>query len=262
MSSFFDPDSDSDDAGPAAALTPPTTSAAEPSEAPAAPRKPKLKRAGIAGRVAQRQPTFGESDDELGATGTRAPSPKRKQPPKATGGGGVLRLGFASAKTWPSAVAQQHDLDRRVVVYALNSDMRVGADEVVRPLESRRGDPTATFDVNENEQSFDDEKKRCWDGGHDECEGLVFTAYEVGRRLVAEDNLAVLIVSTRGGDAARALCGMTAKVVHKLTEKTHATAIVGTRAVQPSNELGKKLVKKTGEWSEVVARQAVHSLLA
>ena len=214
----------------------------------------------LSGRAAPDQPVFGDSDDELLGV-TTAPTPARKvskAPAVRPRGAAGTRLAFASARTLTSTVSAHSDLDRRVTVVILNvSTVCKSADEALAAYEYKSFSPTVAFDVRE-----DDEVAGGWDPGHDELEGIVYTAYEIARILIADEDVAVVVASKLGGDAARSLCGAAGQAVRRLAGKEKAKSIVGVRVVQPSTALAKRVVEKIGDWSEVVARRAIHSLLA
>lgn len=176
------------------------------------------------------QPVFdSDSDEELGAAGSRAA--KATKATKATkeakaAKAGTPRVVGASAGTVTSAVAKQEALGRDVRVIALNLAIAKVARDAEHPCTSRMRDteptPHATFDVDEGVAK----DGTGYEAGHDEVEGMAIEAWELAEWLMADSDRAVVVASTRGGDAVATLAGMLVKVARRVDAKA-ARGLVG-----------------------------------
>lgn len=192
------------------------------------------------------QPTFGDSDEELGADPTAS---GRAPPSAATHSGATLpmpRLVFASAKTAKSTIQRQVDENRDVKVFVMNESL-VDCYANAECVEMDSGKP---FDVEETPR---------WHPTRDELVGVAMAAWEVARYLAEDTDNAVVIVSRHGKDAPRFLAGCAAGAVKRLFGATDARAAVGRATVRPADVDLRRIAEKFKNWSEVVARGAIQS---
>ena len=195
-------------------------------------------------RRAAVQPTFAESDEELGADPTMA---GRAPPPCSGGALPTPRLVFASATTAESTIRRQSDDGRDVKVVVMNASL---VDRYANAECVEKGSSGDTFDVKETPR---------WQPTRDELVGVATAAWALARHLTDGRDAAVVIVSKNGRDAARFLAGCAAGAVKRLVGAAAAQAICGRAAVKPADSDLRRIVGKFKNWSEVVARSAIHS---
>jgi hypothetical protein len=205
------------------------------------------------------QPTFGDTDDELGVDPTQVPSQpankkqkKKKEENQETSDS--KRLCFASAKTVDKTIQTLLDLDYHVTVYLMNTALanrRFCGAKVADCYEYRGGAQSANFDVDESETS--------WDPGHDELVGIAHSAYEIADYLIENDRNVAIVLSTRGKDAARLLAACAAQAVRKQAPRAVATSIIGPKAPHTTGLLN-NIYQKFPTWSRITAPHEITTL--
>jgi hypothetical protein len=201
------------------------------------------------------QPTFGDTDDELGVT-TQAIKKQKVEKKKSPPAPKTHRLQIASRNTIHGVLQEMDCMGHTVRVYPLNYTIKAsGSDVEIVPCHAyRKGSPAENYDVDE---------KDGWDPGHAEMEGIAVLAYEIAEWLCENEGNAVVVVSNHCGDATRLLAGCAAQAVRRLLGKTskEASAIVGSQASKPRSSVLKKVYEDFGKWTKITARANITSML-
>lgn len=202
------------------------------------------------------QPTFGDTDDELGVT--KQPRKKQKAESKKAKVLNTRRLQIASRSTIHGVLEQLDCMGYKIRVYPLNYAIKVSgvAAEVVPCHTYRKGSPAEDYDVAE--------EKDGWDAGHAEMEGIAVLSYEIAEWLCEDETNSVVVVSNVCGDAARLLAGCTAQAVRRVLGKTSesTTEIIGSQASKPRCALLRKVYEDFGKWTKITARANICDVLS
>lgn len=199
------------------------------------------------------QPTFGDTDDELGITenSQHKPSIAKKQkkieaPPK--------RLSFASESTLYSKIDALVSIGYTVLVYPMNWRVcrwGIGSASVVECHVYRNGIQAENMDVEDYHASP-------WEPGRAELAGIAVLAYEIAETLTHDDAVAVVVVSKKGGNAVRLLAGCAALAVRRIASPEKSKSIVGAYAPQPTGKL-KKIYDAFPKWTKITAPHEIVS---
>lgn len=242
-----------------------------PSPAPCANRKASVRAPGApkpAARVARRtmlvsyvcekQPTFGDTDDELGISEEhRVPSQpvkKAKIAKKERKGPVARRLFVSSEGALLTKVDELVCNDLNVAIAPMNysiTNRKFNNDAHYMQVNSYRCDaPAENLDV--------DETGNAWEPGAAELAGIAVNAYEIADFLLESERNAVIVVSKRGGNAPKLLAGCAAQAVRKLAAREEAALIVGHQAPHPTGEL-KKVFDAFPKWTRITAPHDIAS---
>ena len=196
------------------------------------------------------QPTFGDTDDELGITDRSEKKPIAKKQKKIEAS--PKRLSFASESTMCSKIDALVSMGHTVLIYPMNYSISpVGNANLVECHAYRNGVQAENLDVDE---------RTSYEPGRAELTGIAVLAYEIAETLTDDDSVAVVVVSKKGGNAARLLAGCAALAVRRIASPDKAKSIVGGHAPQPTGEL-KKIYDAFPKWSKVTAPHEIVSVL-
>ena len=193
--------------------------------------------------LAVAQPTFGDTDDELGVSDCDdRPNPtvkKQKRPAK--------RLDFASESNLAAKLDALACNGRSVFVFPMNyatGNRAAGIAHVVECFAYRNGVQAENLDV------VDETKE--WEPGRAELAGIAVAAFEIAEILTTDDTSAVVVVSKKGGNAAKLMAGCAAQAVRRLGSQEQAKSIVGGYAPQPVGAL-KRIYESFPKWTKTTA---------
>lgn len=259
-------DSESDSSSPdmhvAAAPAPtPGANRKAPACAPGAP-KPVARvasRTTLVSYVCEEQPTFGDTDDELGVAKEdcvpmQQPAKKAKIAKKEKKEPVARRLFVSSEGALLTKVDELVCNNFDVAIVPMNYSI------AHRPLQNgshymdchayRQDSPAENFDV--------DETGNAWEPGAAELSGIAVSAYEIAEFLLESDRNSAIVVSKRGGNAPKLLAGCAAQAVRKLGTRERAASIIGHQAPHPAGEL-KKVYDAFPKWTRVAAPREIVS---
>jgi len=258
-----DSDSSSSDHMQVAAAPAPTPNANRKAPATCAPGAPKpvaraASRTKLVSYVCEEQPTFGDTDDELGiAKEDRMPmqpakkakiAKKEKKEPVAR------RLFVSSEGVLLTKVDELVLNDYNVAIVPMNYSIshRTQLPNGAHYMDChayRQDSPAENFDVVETGNA--------WEPGAAELAGIAVTAYEIAEFLVESERNSVIVVSKRG-NAPKLLVGCASQVVRKLVPRGEAASIIGHQAPHLTGEL-KKVYEAFPKWTRVTAPHEIVS---
>lgn len=190
-------------------------------------------------RDADIQPTWNDSDDELGIQGDDM---KMKKPVKPTKSSKVAKpvvkqipqIQVMKPKQAAAFFMEMTDEDNEVTVFAMNSVQLNGvpSDRICHVREARdRYELTANMEVNEYGPTLQ------FQPGHDEITGIVFAAKEISDFVREDSNKFAVIVTEKAGDAALSLAACASHMVKKKEKSVDKRRqIIGFRMTKPKND--------------------------
>jgi len=189
------------------------------------------------------QPTFGDTDDELGATdsvGRPTPAAKKQKRP-------AKRLEFASESNLASKLDDLAANGHSISIFPMNystGQHAIGSADVVACFAYRNDAPAENLEVVD--------ETKLWEPGRAELAGIAVAAFEIAEILTTDDTSAVVVVSKKGGNAAKLLAGCAAQAVRRLVSREHAKSIIGSYAPQPTGDL-KRIYEAFPKWTKITA---------
>lgn len=204
--------------------------------------------------VCEHQPTFGDTDDELGiSVDDRVPLQPAKKAKKETKEPVARRLFVVSEGTLFAKVEELIDNGFNVEVVPMNYSI------AHRKLQSgAHYKEICTYRLDSPAENFDvDETGNAWEPGAAELAGIAVYAYEVADFLLESERNSVIVVSKRGGNAPKLLAGCAAQAVRKLATR-EKVALIGGRSPHPTGEL-KKVYEAFPKWTRVTAPHEIVS---
>lgn len=227
---------------------------------------------GFSAKRAAEQPTFGDTDDELGIsengesnTGSSSKPTVKRQKLKAKQQTSK-RLFVASASSFH---AVYEDLDSRgysIAAWPLNNSIRLPSDVTLMPCHAyRNGTPCENLDVDERVATKAQKKKAkddaCgddfqdgWDPGRADLAGIAIAAYEIADYILDDEDNAAVVVSELGGDATKLLVGCAAQAIRRIGTPEEAKKIFGSTIDHPAKPQFKKISTSFANWTRVTAQ--------
>ena len=179
-------------------------------------------------RDADVQPTWSDSDDELGIEGHDM---KMKQPVKYTKL--VPQIQVMKPKQAADFFHKTTSMGNNALVFAMNTVKLNGvpSDCISHILEARgRAHPTSEMKVDESGPTLQ------FQPGHDEVAGMVLAAKGIAAFVLDDSNNFAIIVTAKAGDAALSLAACASHIVKKkVTSIEKRRQIIGFKMIQPKN---------------------------
>lgn len=231
-------------------------------------------------RVADEQPTFGDTDEELGIKGRDsdadsdddlAPAPvavKRQKTSKAKERP-PERIYVVSRTEFYATYEKLGSAGYDLAVWTLNHSVRLPSDVTPMACFAYRNDSQCeNLEVDERVTPAAQRKKleadgraeesmNGWEPGRADLAGIAVAAWEIADYVVKDDMNVAIVASEIGGDAAKLLGGCAAQAVRRMATAEEAKAIIGTEAPQPKKEQFRKIYRKFRDWTRTTAAHEI-----